>query len=105
MPKSSPRDQIWILSALSLPYKERVQAMNDIADLMGTSYARVQSIASQLKAKQMADAVVAGYGERRQAYDPKALRGPRHLPDGPSGLRQPSKEDLMAGRARVRPRI
>lgn len=89
--KNGPRNQIWLLAALSLGYAERIEAMSDIAEMLGTTYAQVQSAASQIKAKRHGEAVKASLAAR-------GLRARQIVVLEPSRLRGPSKAELMAGR-------
>jgi hypothetical protein len=95
MPKSSPRDQIWILAALRLPYRERVEAMQDIADMIGTTYSLVQSQASRLRQRQRADAVA--------LYHTSKPKPPPAATIAPSMLRQLTPAELMSGRSLRKP--
>ena len=92
--QGNAKGQIWILAALSLPYRDRVEAMQDIADMLGTSYALVQSQASRLRARRHAEAMEAAGTDPRQIH----LQGPV-APR--SALRQPTREQLMAGKAGI----
>lgn len=92
MPKSSPVAQIWILAALSLPYRERVEAMQDIADMLGTRYGLVASQASVLAARRHAEATEAGQTVRKPPFSKTAYV--------PSKLRPLTKAQLMSGKAR-----
>lgn len=86
-------ETIWILAALSLPQKERIEAMQDIADMLGTSYAMVQGKASRLKATAHAQKTDTGLPAGGKAPFTKTA----YIP---SEIRQLTKAELMIGKAR-----
>lgn len=82
------------MAALSLPYKERVEALDDIAAMIGCTYAEVQSKASQIRARRHGEATEASGFERKAPFT-KTQAMPV------SGLLQPSKKQLMGSHSRL----
>lgn len=72
---SSAKAQIWILAALTLPYRERIEAFDDIAQMLGTDYCRVMSAATRLKSLRDGEARKRGREAAEKAHG--GVSGPK----------------------------
>lgn len=93
----SERDLEWLRAAITLPAFDFLMALDDIASMSGRTIGAIASKAKSL---------------RREMAVPKPQTNKKiPLPDSPLPvppafvIRPLDKRDLMAGRARVRPRI
>lgn len=81
----------WIRAALTLDFAERQAAYRDIASMTGRGIKAVRDRAKFMKDQERRQAQAAAANRR-------VIRLPAHWALGPSQLRQPTVQQLMAGR-------
>ena len=86
---------LWVLAALTLPADERKSAYRDISELRGCSYYAVLDKARRIVLGRAEEAARARVLSGTVMVAVGRVKGPTVLP---SGLRQPTKAELMAGR-------
>lgn len=89
--KNGPRNQIWLLAAMSLPYGERVSAMAQIATMVGSNYVEIYKATAELQAEIRQKQFSIGSMTRKATKEADCVV--------PISQLTPTKAQLMAGKA------
>lgn len=86
----------WIEAANTLDRAERLSAIRDISSMTGRPYEQVRDFAARRREQEWRQRAAL---QRRPAQRKLVMHLPREWTLPPSELRQPTKKQLMAGRA------
>lgn len=96
----SEKEEIWIKAAMSLPIGERGEAYADIASMTGRKIEAIHSKVQWLRQKMAEESARLALERSRRVMVPARSNAVPQRAPGTPFIRQPTKQQMMAGRAR-----